>query len=241
VSSYTLPSVGASGCADEVELVPGATRMVAVPVSALACPVRQGSAGDGRSALVVAGAPAIRSGEPVAFCKIVTVAPAVVRRDGRVQAKGRPGEQVRLGAAEQELDRRCGPGTIDRIAAGVHLTGTKIKAKMRREMSVAFTIRAVLLMALMPQADYREVLTALLGDLTEVPWQRAHAVPSATAFAQWRAAIGAGPLQQLQKLVLAAAVAEHRRHGGQDGGAPRGAVVSDGGERPYLLAAVAVG
>ena len=66
------------------------------------------------------------------------------------------------GAAEQELDRRCGPGTIDRIAAGVRPTG-KIKAVARREMSVAFTIRAVLLMTLMPDADSREVLTTLLG------------------------------------------------------------------------------
>jgi len=50
------------------------------------------------------------------------------------------------------LDRRCGPGTIERIAAGVCPTG-KIKAaataRVRREMSVAFTIRAVLLMTLM--------------------------------------------------------------------------------------------
>ena len=152
--------------------------MVAVPVSALAWPVRAGSGGDGRSALVVAGAEPIMAGEPVAWCKVVVVAPAVVRRDGRVQADGRPCDHARLGAAEQELDRRCGPGTIDRIAAGVRPTG-KIKAVARREMSVAFTIRAVLLMTLMPDADAREVLTTLLGDLPAVPWRRAHAVPSA--------------------------------------------------------------
>ena len=54
------------------------------------------------------------------------------------------------------------------------------------------------------------MLTTLLGDLIGVPWRRAHAVPSATAASTWRAAIGAEPLRQLQRLVLAAAVTEHR-------------------------------
>lgn len=64
----------------------------------------------------------------MAWCKVVVVAPALVRRDGRVQAAGRPCEHARLGAAEQELERRCGPGVIDRIAAEVHPTG-KIKTR----------------------------------------------------------------------------------------------------------------
>ena len=132
----------------------GAARavMVAVPMSALVWPVRADSGGDGRSALLVAGVKPITAGDPVAWCKVVVVAPALLRRDGRVQARGRPCDHARLGAAEQELDRRCGPGTIERIAAGVCPTG-KIKAaataRARREMSVAFTIRAVLLMTLM--------------------------------------------------------------------------------------------
>jgi hypothetical protein len=186
--------------------------MVAVPVSALVWPVRAGSGGDGRSALLVAGSSAIATGEPVVWCTVVVTAPAVVRRDGRVQAVGRPCDHARLGAAEQELDRRCGPGTIDRIAAGVRPTG-KIKAVARREMSVAATIRAVLLMTLMPDADSREVLTTLLGELTAVPWQRPHAVPSGTVLSTWRAAIGEAPLQQLQREVLAAVGAEHRADG----------------------------
>jgi hypothetical protein len=123
--------------------------MVAVPVSALVWPVRAGSGGDGRSALLVAGTSPIATGEPVVWCTVVVTAPAVVRRDGRVQAQGRPCDHARLGGAEQELDRRCGPGTIDRIAADVRPTGKKIKAVARREMSVAATIRAVLLMTLM--------------------------------------------------------------------------------------------
>ena len=210
MSSYTLPSVVASGCVEDVGLGgEAAAMMVAVPVSALGWPVREDSHGDGRSALVVTGAAPVRGGEPVAWCKIVAVAPVVLRRDGRVQADGRPCEHARLGAAEVELDRRCGPGTIERIAAGVRLTG-KVKATARREMSVAFTIRAVLLMTLMPDADAREVLSTLLGDLTLVPWRRRHAVPSSTVLSSWRAAIGPAPLQQLQREVLAATVAEHR-------------------------------
>ena len=183
--------------------------MVAVPVSALVWPVRAGSGGDGRSALLVAGAKLVTAGDPVAWCTVVVTAPAVVRRDGRVQAQGRPCDHARLGAAEQELDRRCGPGTIDRIAADVRPTG-KIKAVARREMSVAFTIRAVLLMTLMPDADSREVLTTLLGELTAVPWRRPHAVPSGTVLSTWRTAIGEAPLQQLQREVLDAVIAEHR-------------------------------
>ncbi len=186
--------------------------MVAIPVSALAWPVRAGSGGDGRSALVVAGAEPVTAGGLVAWCKVVVVAPAVLRRNGRVQAQGRPCDHARLGAAEQELDRRCGPGTIERIAAGVGPTG-KIKAVARREMSVAATIRAVLLMTLMPDADQREVLTTMLGELVEVPWRRAHAVPSGTVLSTWRAAIGEAPLQELRRELLAAVVAEHRADG----------------------------
>jgi hypothetical protein len=84
--------------------------MVAVPVSALVWPVREGSGGSARSALVVGGAGKIESKELVAWCTVVAIAPAVVRRDGRVQADGRPCDHARLGALEQELDDRRGRG-----------------------------------------------------------------------------------------------------------------------------------
>jgi len=206
---------------------PGAvegTVMVAVPVSALAWPVREGSAGDGRSAMVISGAGKIQTGELVAFCKVVVVAPARACRDGRVQADGRPCDHARLGAAEVELDAACGPGTIERIAAGVHLTG-KVKAKARREMSIAFTIRAVLLMMLMPHADARQVMATLLGDLLTVPWRRAHAVPSGTVLSRWRTAIGPSPLQQLKQQWMAA-VAEVAGADHEDG--PAGIDVGGG-------------
>jgi len=180
----------------------GGTVMVAVPVSALSWPVGDGSDSDARSAMVVQGTGKIRTGEQVAFCKIVVIAPALVRRDGRVQADGRPCDHARLGAAEVELDAVCGPEAIEGVAAGVRLTG-KIKAKARREMSIAFTIRAVLLMTLMPAADARHVMGTLLGDLLAVPWRRAHALPSGTVLSRWRTAIGPAPLQQLKRQWLA--------------------------------------
>ena len=219
MSFYPVPLVPAIPGVE----VPGegqATVMVAVPVSALVWPVRADSGGDGRSALLVAGAEPIMTGEPVLWCKVVVTAPALLRRDGRVQAAGRPCDHARLGVAEQELDRRCGPGVIDRIAADVRPTGKKIKAVARREMSVAFTVRAVLLMTLMADADHREVLSTLLGDLLAVPWQRAHAVPSGTVLSTWRAAIGAAPLQQLQRELLAAVDTELRDNDDGGGGHP---------------------
>ncbi len=195
-----------------VEALGAGQAMVAVPVAALGWPVRPGSDGEGRSGLVVAGAERIRAGELVAWCKVVVVAPAVLRRDGRVQAQGRPCDHARLGGVEAELDRRCGPGTIDRVAAGVRLGG-KVTATRQRQMSVAFTIRAVLLMSLMPEADAREVLTTLLGDLVGVPWQRAHAVPSSTVLSRWRAAVGPAALEQLERELLSEVTAEHRDGG----------------------------
>src|SRR6478672_3189765 len=206
VSSWPAISGGEATGGDQVA---ARVVVVAVPVSALVWPVRAGSDGDGRSGLLVAGVKPITAGDPVAWCKVVVVAPALLRRDGRVQARGRPCDHARLGAAEQELDRRCGPGTIDRIAAAVRPTG-KVKAVARREMSAAFTIRAVLLMTLMPDADSREVLTTLLGELSAVPWQRPHTVPSGTVLSTWRTAIGEAPLLQLQRELLAAVVTEHR-------------------------------
>jgi hypothetical protein len=181
-----------------------ATVMVAVPASALSWPVAAGSGGDDRSAMVVADAEKIVSGDLLVWCKVVVVAPAVVRRDGRVQAEGRPCDHARLGAIEEQLDQMVGQGTIEAIAAGVRPTG-KIKGEKRRELSVAFALRATLLMTLMPQADARTVMATLLGDLLGVPWKRPHVVPSGTVLSTWRTAIGPQPVLDLQNLVLDAA------------------------------------
>ena len=133
---------------------------------------------DGRTALTVARPGRIATGDLVVFLKPVAVAPAVVRRDGRVQAGGHPADHARLGLAEERLDELCGsPGVIDEIARTVLLDG-KVKGAARRALTPALAIRLTLLMTLMPDADYAEVMAALLGDLPLVPWQRPYQVPS---------------------------------------------------------------
>jgi hypothetical protein len=138
------------------------------------------------------------------------VAPAVVRRDGRVQAAGHPADHARLGVAEQRLDELCGiPGVIDQVARSVALDG-KVKGAARRAMTPALTIRFTLLMTLTPDAGYPEVLDILLGDLTLVPWQRPYRVPTAAAACTWREALGPAPLERLRDLALAGVDGEHR-------------------------------
>src|SRR6267154_1626613 len=67
----------------------------------------------------------------------VAVAPAVVRRDGRVQAQGHPADHVRLGVAEERLDALTGrPGVISEIAVAAVLGG-KVKGTARRTMTPA--------------------------------------------------------------------------------------------------------
>jgi len=92
--------------------------MVAVRPGDLVSPLRNGrplEAG-GRPALVIGGTGRIRAGDMVVFLKVVAVAPAQVRRDGRVQAQGSPAGHATLGPLEEWLERQAGPGVIDRIA-----------------------------------------------------------------------------------------------------------------------------
>ena len=206
-----LPDVTLAGGDDAVFELPGGAQMVAVRVADLVSPAGRGLGGDGRSALVAAGAGRIRSGDLVVFCKPVAVAAAVVRRNGRVQAAGHPADHARLGLAEERLDALTGrPDTIGGIARAVTLKG-KVKGKARRAMTPALAIRFVLLMTLTP-ADYAEVMAALIGDLAGVPWQRPYALPAATVVSAWRDALGAGPLERLRDLLLAAIDTEHGDH-----------------------------
>ena len=185
--------------------------VVAVRLADLVSPAGPAAAKAGRTALVVAGTPQIRTGEQLAFLKVIAAAPAVVRRDGKVQAGGHPADHARLGALEQQLDELAGPGVIDEIAAQATLSG-KVKGKARRSMTAAAAIRATILMALMPGADYAGVLAAVFGDLALVPWQRPFQVPTPKVLGTWRAALGPAPLARLQALVLAAVGGEHRDH-----------------------------
>jgi hypothetical protein len=184
--------------------------VVAIRVADLVAAARRPAAA-ARSALVVAGTGKIRPGELVAFCKMVVAAPAVVRRDGQVQARGKPCDHARLGVLEERLDEITGSAAIGRSAARVRLEG-KVKGAATRTMTTAFALRTVLLMTLMPGAGYGEVMTALAGDLAAVPWASPWQVPSETVLSTWRDAIGPDPLEDLQEMVLAAACAEHVEH-----------------------------
>jgi len=183
-----------------------------VRVADLASPVRRPLREGDRTALTAEGAGKIRAGEMVVFLKPVAVAPAVVRRDGRVQAGGHPADHARLGVIEQQLDAMTGrPAVIDEVAAQVVPRG-KVKGTARRSMTMAAALRAVLLMALMPEAGYGEILAALFGDLPLLPWHVPFAVPTDTVLATWRDAAGPEPALLLQDMVLAASGAGRQDH-----------------------------
>jgi hypothetical protein len=212
MSFYPVMPPGAilSGAEDAALGLFGQAGVVAVRVADLACPSRQELRRDDRTALTAAGAGRIRSGDLVVWLKPVAVAPAVVRRDGRVQAAGHPADHARLGVAEQRLDELCGmPGVIDQVARSVVLDG-RVKGAARRAMTPALAIRFTLLMTLTPDAGYPEVADILLGDLTLVPWQRPYRVPTAAAACTWRDALGPAPLERLRDLALAGVDGEHR-------------------------------
>jgi hypothetical protein len=201
----------ASSAADDGGRPPegaGGEMMVAVRLSDLVSPVRRRLRWGDRTALTCAGAGKIRSGDVVVFCRPVVVAAAVVRRDGHVQAGGHPADHARLGVLETRLEEMTRPGIIDEVAASVPLGG-KVKGTARRTMTAALTLRAVLLMTLMPEAGYAPVMTALLGDLAAVPWHKPFAVPSETVLSTWREAAGPEPARQLEQMVLAASASEH--------------------------------
>ena len=205
--SLLLASDAADGAGWPPDLPGGG--MVAIRVADLACPVRRALREGDRTALTAAGSGRIRTGDLVVFCKPVVVASAVVRRDGHVQAGGHPADHARLGLLEQQLDEMTGQhDTIGQVAGQVKLAG-KVKGTCRRSMTVALVLRAVLLMTLMPEADYPAVMTALLGDLAGVPWHIPFAVPTATVLSTWREAAGPEPVLRLQEMTLAAAAAEH--------------------------------
>ena len=186
--------------------------IVAVRAADLRSPLRRPPGEGARTALTAEGAGKIRTGDMTVFLKPVAVAPAVVRRDGRVQAGGHPADHARLGVIEAQLDAMTGqPGTIDQVAAGVVSRG-KVKGAVRRSMTMAAALRAVLLMTLMPEACYGEILAALFGDLALLPWHVPFGVPTDTVLATWRDAAGPEPVLRLRDTVLAASGAEHEEH-----------------------------
>ena len=211
MSSYPAGPRSVSSVAGDGEVPGGGALMVAVRPEDLVSPLRNGrplEAG-GRSALVIAGTGKIRTGDTVVFVKVVAVAPAQVRRDGRVQAQGSPAGHATLGPLEERLERQAGPGVIDGVAERAVLAEKYVKGERERLLARAFMIRAIVLMTLMPDADIREVLIALAGDLAGVPWARAWVPASARACGDWRNALGREPLEELQDIVLRASWAGH--------------------------------
>ena len=211
MSLYPAVRSAATSVAGWPANLPGAG-IIAVRIADLRSPLRRPLREGGRTALTAAGGERIRTGDLVVFCKPVAVAPAVVRRDGRVQAGGHPADHARLGVIEQQLDEMAGqPGVIDQVAAQAVPRG-KVKGTARRSMTMAAAVRAVLLMGLMPDACYGEILPALFGDLALLPWHVPFAVPTDTVLASWRHAAGPEPLLRLRDMVLAASDAEHAGH-----------------------------
>jgi hypothetical protein len=211
VSLYPAVRSAATCVAGWPANLPGAG-IIAVRIADLRSPLRRPLREGDRTALTAAGGERIRTGDLVVFCKPVAVAPAVVRRDGRVQAGGHPADHARLGVIEQQLDEMAGqPGVIDQVAAQAVPRG-KVKGTARRSMTMASAVRAVLLMGLMPDACYGEILSALFGDLALLPWHVPFAVPTDTVLASWRHAAGPEPLLRLRDMVLAASDAEHDDH-----------------------------
>lgn len=164
------------------------------------------------SALVAGGTERIRTGGATVFVKVVAVTGAVVTRDGKVRAGGRPYDHAALGPLEDWLDAQAGPGVIDGIAERALLDGKHVKGKYRRLLTPAFMIRVLVLWTLMPEAQLSGVIVALAGDLALLPWSKAWCPASERSCLDWRKALGPGPLEELEAAVLGAARGEHAEH-----------------------------
>jgi hypothetical protein len=159
--------------------------MVAVRPADLARP----GGGDGAFALGGPGRP-VAAGEPLVFCMPVALAPAVVRRDGTVQAGGWLPDHVRLGLLEQH----AGAGVIaEVVAAAEHAE----PGQRQRLMSLELTLRLVVAMTLMPDASYVEALARLVGHLPALPWAQPWHVPSSTVVTDWRRRLGEAAAEDL--------------------------------------------
>ena len=143
------------------------------------------------------------------FCKVVAVAPAQVRRDGQVRAKGSPVHHATLGP----LEDKAGPGVIGTIAERAPLRARFVKGERERLLARAFMIRAIVLMTLMPDARPGDVIAALAGDLALVPWARPWRPASGRAAGDWRNALGPVPLEELRDYRAAIVLAGARRPG----------------------------
>src|SRR5487761_1467510 len=175
--------------------------MIAVRAADVSCP--RGAAGPGA---LVAPAGRVTSGEMLVFTHPVTVAPAVIGRDGAVRARGWLPDHVRLG----ELERHLGQGAIENLVAAGIAAGRMPAPQRQRLMSLALTIRLVVAMTLMPDASYTESMRRLAGHLAGVPFDREWHVPVSGVVTEWRGKVPPAVMEELFWLAagpLAAAAA----------------------------------
>jgi len=179
--------------------------VLAVPAGGLHRPGWPDPAGVG-GAVVSSAGKRLRSGEPAVFAVPVTVAPAVVRADGRVQAGGHLAEHVRLGLLEGHLPA----GVVEELVGQLGLGRERL-----RRLSAPMAVRCVLAMTLMPQACYREVMATVAGQLALLPWAKPWVVPGGEVLGRWRVHLGV-PL--FQRLYWRLAVQTSAGHASLDGG-----------------------
>jgi hypothetical protein len=165
--------------------------MIAVRAADVACP--GGAAAPGALVAAPASAGSVTSGEMLVFTHPVTVAPAVIGRDGAVRARGWLPDHVRLG----ELERHLGEGVIeDLVAAGI-AAGQLPAPQRQRLMSLALTIRMTVAMTLMPEASYTGAMRRLAGHLADVPFDRDWHVPTSGVATGWRGKVPPAVMQEL--------------------------------------------
>jgi hypothetical protein len=171
----------------------------------------------GAVVLVPKGSGRPRPGDVVAWCQVTVVAPAVLDVDGDVAVDGFLPDHVRLGV----LERHLGGVVVEQVVAESQtrplVAGEEPPQRRQRVMSLALTVRMLLLMGLLPTASYVEVLTQLVGPLPRLPWARTWQVPSSTVVTTWRRHLGPDVMRRLFQRVAGPIVAAT-----EPGGAWRG-------------------
>jgi Insertion element 4 transposase N-terminal len=131
------------------------------------------------------------AGELAVFCRPVVTAPAVVRRDGTVLADAWLPDLVRLG----ELEAHLGDGVIEAAVDEAVAAGRLRPRQRRRIMSYPLVIRLMIVMALMPDASYREALARVAGLLADIPFILEWHVPTGKVVTDWRLPVPAGVME----------------------------------------------
>jgi hypothetical protein len=127
------------------------------------------------------------------FCRPVVTAPAVVRRNGTVQADAWLPDLVRLG----ELECRLGGGVIEAAVDAATAEGRPKKRQRRRIMSYPLVVRLMIAMALMPDASYCEAPARLAGLLADIPFVLEWHVPTEKVVTDWRLPVPPALMQDL--------------------------------------------